>query len=439
MLSTPDYGHIKNFIYIASHYLSLGHEVSIVSSDFHPALQTTSGVSTIKAPVEFWYSKLLLQKRRYFFSMMLPTTKKSAVAECLVKLKEFEERVNMLEYDLILIDRFVSHLILIYPDIADRFIILNTMMTCYRSNRTPPLNTALQPDNRFFQIRLKYLWTKNRLREKLIQWRRYSIDPWSMITEIARIRGAHIDYKGIVNGYGSSIHRGIINVPEYCTGYRAFDIYGEKPIKPNRYLGISQMYPRKTIETDFKLSKAVKAAKASGKKIILIGFGTIHGTSSTAVSYTVNLIVEVLRHESNWLAVIAGAKSWFDCVDIQNINNIYVSNFVPQADLLFYSDLFVCHGGLSSVMEAVDSCTPIIVIPFSSSSDMLGNAAKVEFHKIGIYLKRSELSVDLLRESMNYLLHNECVNIKLIELKKQCILEKNHSAKMIQSLLECVS
>lgn len=91
-------------------------------------------------------------------------------------------------------------------------------------------------------------------------------------------------------------------------------------------------------------------------------------------------------------------------------SNFHIYNHVPQTEVLKITDLFITHGGMNSVSEALVSNTPMLVIPFAS--DQFVNADRVEKLNVGKKLdinkldRLKELSIsivedDSIKESLN--------------------------------------
>jgi zeaxanthin glucosyltransferase len=60
---------------------------------------------------------------------------------------------------------------------------------------------------------------------------------------------------------------------------------------------------------------------------------------------------------------------------------IHRLSWAPQRSILQGADLFITHGGLSSIKEAVWEGVPMLVVP--QAYDQHGNAARVVFHGLG--------------------------------------------------------
>jgi UDP:flavonoid glycosyltransferase YjiC (YdhE family) len=63
-------------------------------------------------------------------------------------------------------------------------------------------------------------------------------------------------------------------------------------------------------------------------------------------------------------------------------SNVIVADWVPQLEVLEKADLFITHGGLSSVREAIYFSVPMIVFPYGM--DQPGNAARIVYHQLGL-------------------------------------------------------
>lgn len=63
-------------------------------------------------------------------------------------------------------------------------------------------------------------------------------------------------------------------------------------------------------------------------------------------------------------------------------SHVIVAKEVPQLEILRYADIFITHGGLTSIRESIYFGVPMIVFP--CRLDQLGNAARIEYHGIGL-------------------------------------------------------
>ena len=62
-------------------------------------------------------------------------------------------------------------------------------------------------------------------------------------------------------------------------------------------------------------------------------------------------------------------------------SNIWTYSYVPQLEVLQHTDLFITHGGMNSVNEAMYYGVPMLVMPVINDQPL--NAAQVEKLKLG--------------------------------------------------------
>lgn len=127
-----------------------------------------------------------------------------------------------------------------------------------------------------------------------------------------------------------------------------------------------------------------------------------------------NLTKEV-RHENIDVIISVGKK--FDTKKLKNIpSNIHVYNSVPQLEVLKMADVFVTHGGMNSVSEALVYGTPMVVIPFASDQPV--NARCVENLGVGRKLKYSDIKKDTLKECVLAVLSDIEMKDNIVKVQK---------------------
>ena len=166
------------------------------------------------------------------------------------------------------------------------------------------------------------------------------------------------------------------NPPELNLVYtlRQYQPYAEEfPEGQYKFLGPS-IYKRNSQPFDF--------AKED-RTVVYISLGTV---IKGAVSFFQNCI-EAFREEPVEVIISVGEK--FDQRKLKNVpENIHIYASVPQTEVLKSADVFVTHGGMNSVSEALVSGTPMVVIPFSSDQPV--NARCVEQLGVGKQLAYSK-------------------------------------------------
>ena len=176
----------------------------------------------------------------------------------------------------------------------------------------------------------------------------------------------------------------IYNPPELNLVYtlREYQPYeSEFPEEQYKFLGPS-IYERKAESFDF-----VKGINP----VVYISLGTV---IKGAVSFFHNCL-EAFRDEN--IDVIISVGKNFDSRKLKNIpSNIHIYKSVPQLEVLNMADVFVTHGGMNSVSEALVYGVSMVVIPFVSDQPV--NAQCIEKLGVGKRLEYSEVNKDTLKE-----------------------------------------
>lgn len=178
----------------------------------------------------------------------------------------------------------------------------------------------------------------------------------------------------------------IYNPPELNLVYtlRQYQPY-EEEFPENQYLFLGpSIYKRK--EENFDFVKGVNP-------VIYISLGTV---IKGAVSFFQNCI-EAFRDENMDVIISVGKK--FKISKLRNIPaNIHIYSSVPQLQVLQMADVFVTHGGMNSVSEALVCGTPMVVIPYVSDQPV--NARCIEKLGVGKKLEYANIDKNNLKEAV---------------------------------------
>ena len=176
----------------------------------------------------------------------------------------------------------------------------------------------------------------------------------------------------------------IYNPPQLNLVYtfREFQPYeAEFSAEQYKFLGPS-IYERKEANLDY-----VKGEKP----LIYISLGTIVKGGSSFFQHC----VDAFRSEDVDLIISVGQQ--FNIEKLKNIpSNVHVYKSVPQLKVLKLADVFVTHGGMNSVSEALFYGVPMVVIPFSSDQPV--NARCVERLGVGKALAYSNANQSNIKE-----------------------------------------
>ncbi len=82
----------------------------------------------------------------------------------------------------------------------------------------------------------------------------------------------------------------------------------------------------------------------------------------------------------------------------------WVTDFAPQRAVLERADLCITHGGLNTVMDALEFGTPLLALPIAF--DQPGVSARIVHHRVGLRLSPHVLTVARLKTAIATLLHD---------------------------------
>ncbi len=134
---------------------------------------------------------------------------------------------------------------------------------------------------------------------------------------------------------------------------------------------------------------------------ILVSFGT-QSTLALDLERRCAVVAELARERSDLqimlvLGRLPSIKSWL--VNLQDIENLTVRGEVLQWRELKEMSLFITHGGLGSVKEALFQGVPMVVVP--TGFDQPFNAMRIKHHRLGDYLFPDRLSVGALQKVLD--------------------------------------
>jgi len=86
-------------------------------------------------------------------------------------------------------------------------------------------------------------------------------------------------------------------------------------------------------------------------------------------------------------------------------SNFILQPYVPQLEILKRVDLFITHGGMNSVSEALFHDVPLIVIPLSADQPIV--ASRVEELGCGVKLSRQQATAEALRSAVDRVIGND--------------------------------
>ena len=428
-------GHLKPFVVIARKNIELGYQVTVVVSEDSVLVQFPDTVSVVVVETEFWFSNVFCKTFKSKWALTLTACIYNPVKECQKRFDRFEARVRLHDYDVIFIDRFLSYIALVYPELRRKFIIVNTMMNCYRGEYNPPLNAFLHPDMRLFRVRCIIAWIRHYV-DHLINYVWFGQShPYKIYQYILLHRDIPNCKLGVINEFGSSIFPGIQDLREVCVTFECLDFPRYKMVKHVTYLGVLVGNNTKSFDIpDEILGELIQRAKKESKTIVYLSFGTIRGGNMRYSVEVINMLLHVVESRSDLFAIMTGAQDWFDVVDIKS-SNVYITNFVPQRILLHHCDIFVTHGGLNSIIDGIITITPMIGVPVIPSWDRLGNLSRLEFYGLGKVLSKNSISFSAMQSAIDELKNNFALKSNLSSFRDKILKEASRCTNNVYNII----
>jgi MGT family glycosyltransferase len=145
-----------------------------------------------------------------------------------------------------------------------------------------------------------------------------------------------------------------------------------------------------------KDSRGFPMEKLAEKDLIYISLGTVSNDNSYHFNVYRNCLTAFGNTGKQVLLSIGNANP-FKLGTIPQ--NFMVRKSVPQLDILKRTALFITHGGMNSVNEALYHNVPMIVVP--QRVDQFQVADRVSELGVGIQIKNEEISAEALSEAAN--------------------------------------
>ena len=148
------------------------------------------------------------------------------------------------------------------------------------------------------------------------------------------------------------------------------------------------------------------------KPLICISLGTI----LKGAEKFFRACVEAFQNEDVTAVMSVGRN--FEIAKLGKLpDNFIVKNHIPQITVLKQASLFITHGGMNSVSEAMIQGVPMVVIPFVSDQPV--NARQVEKLGLGKALDYNTITAEKLKETAMAVMEDHQIWENLINVQKE--------------------
>ncbi len=391
------YSHLISFSRISSIFHQNGNEIVLLSNSYIP---NQFG----EIPFKYYQSRVMPFGRGFESIIARESMKGSYYAD--LKLRQgdvlYENRkrelihiLNEEKPKLILLDTLYStDFSIMYQWLrshGSNLFFVTTMPTLERGITIPPVSSDLTPED---SAKVKSTWQRFNCRKILLESFNYlkyfGYNDLSILKD--HVKNIPKFKERFPIKWMNFEHVKFLNLPELILVPKEFEFQTHQKEEDQYYVGFKFFMRREfEKETDFKdLKLLVELEKEKGQKIIYCSFGSIYDKYINEVNRIVLKIVAAAQRLDEVSFFVSFDTEYLLKPLKQIPGNVFFNNYYPQLYMLEKSDLFLFHGGLNSVREAIHYCVPMLVYPINKKWDNRGNAARICFHNMGMRILKDD-------------------------------------------------
>ncbi|MYL21615.1 UDP-glucosyltransferase [Halobacillus litoralis] len=160
----------------------------------------------------------------------------------------------------------------------------------------------------------------------------------------------------------------------------------------NHFIGPS--FPERKGAHDFPLHEL------KDEKVLYISIGTV----LDQVEEFFNQCIDAFADFNGKVVIAAGTFADFNKIKSAP-ENFIIRSYVPQLEVLEYTHVFLTHGGMNSVNEAIDREVPMVVLPRDKDQPMV--AARLEELHAGYPIFPNDVSKEALHRGVDQVVNDE--------------------------------
>lgn len=195
----------------------------------------------------------------------------------------------------------------------------------------------------------------------------------------------------------------------------------ENPHWPKQLIHVGPLCPPPhNSDTDFQWDRL------TGEPLIYVSFGTLQTDLLTLYEAVAEI---ACARECQIVLSTAGSPLHERLMDIPE--NLILVPFAPQVELLRRATLCITHGGINTVLEALQCGVPLVILPITN--DQPGVAARVEHAGVGAFCRAEDLTPANLSNLIDEVLENPVYRMRAKQM--QGVLDQK---KSITRAGECI-
>ncbi len=347
--------------------------------------------------------------------------------------KKISEVMRELQPELVLIDIFSATNFLFFHRYmpGTRVIFFSPMLSTHTINGIPGLAVGEWP---------RHAANANAAIAKVVRKERRGfwdwVDKWNMrrACRLSAITSKHtLRYNNLYTKYYFD------NVPELVLAPSELELSPAVPRAHQHYLGLCTATRRNDARVDVSFDIAhIRKMKAGGKKIVFCSFGTYFNSyeQHRAITLFITNVIEAVCDMDDAVLVAASNKVVLDVIrdTVPAFENVLLYSRVPQLEVLELSDVFITHGGLGSVKEAIEYSVPMIVYPLDYRWDNNGNAFKIEHYGLGCRGEMRHETADGISDKLLRILHDPSFKNNVTRFSSR--IREKYTGQYIRSILD---
>ena len=178
------------------------------------------------------------------------------------------------------------------------------------------------------------------------------------------------------------------NIPILMLIPKEFEFQPISPNKDQHYIGF-QFDERQEFPQDFEHYETIEGLLLQqqnlSRKVVYCSFGSLYQIYEKEVFYFLEQLVKTAKSLPQIEFIISYKNTSLKQTEIKQVpENVHFFDYVPQLKVLENADVFITHGGINSIKEAIHFETPLLVYPLNPNWDQPGNSARIEYHQLGL-------------------------------------------------------
>ncbi len=370
------------------------------------------------AEIDYFILKKMRENRESRLSRWLCRKPHPSSEEYLLLLQKLEEYLTAHPPDLVLLHPSAFDYSIPFLKLKIPIIGINNELASVFNTGNPPVFSGIIPRSStgwISRVRNFLAWVK------LYRWYCHK----KIVTDLDLFFSHGMSFRNfrprsLVKKYGGGTGWGEygprLKVPEIFLSPPELDFPGIKPWTPRVYAGlvVEKLRGQRAFNWD-KLDK--------NKPLVYLSLGS----HSDLWKYSKNLYytaVDAFRERPHWQLILQTTET----LDREKLNplpdNVILAEWVPQVEILSRAFLFITHGGISSIREAIYAGVPMIVFP--CALDQPGNAARVLFHHLGLRGNIKEVNPKILGTLMERIAHDHSFRDSVQQIRQTSLRQPYH-------------